>query len=79
MAQQVNAGAPGVVYGVALILVMLFVPDGIVGGAAARRRAGPFRSAVDRRSHSNVTTGRFVAADPPRASTLYSARRRRYP
>jgi branched-chain amino acid transport system permease protein len=32
VAQQVNAGAPSVVYGVTLILVMLFVPDGIVGG-----------------------------------------------
>ncbi len=31
-AQQINAAAPGVVYGVALILVMLFVPDGIAGG-----------------------------------------------
>ncbi len=33
-AQQMNAGAPGVVYGVALIVVMLFLPDGIVGGIA---------------------------------------------
>ncbi len=32
LAQQISAGAPGVVYGIALILVMLFVPDGIVGG-----------------------------------------------
>jgi branched-chain amino acid transport system permease protein len=32
VAQQINAGAPGVVYGVTLILVMMFVPDGIVGG-----------------------------------------------
>jgi branched-chain amino acid transport system permease protein len=32
VAQQVNAGAPSVVYGVTLILMMLFVPDGIVGG-----------------------------------------------
>jgi branched-chain amino acid transport system permease protein len=32
VAQKINAGAPGVVYGVALILMMLFVPDGIVGG-----------------------------------------------
>src|ERR1700694_1228782 len=32
LAQQVNAAAPSVVYGVALILVMMFVPDGVVGG-----------------------------------------------
>lgn len=32
VAQQVNAAAPSVVYGVALILVMLFVPNGIIGG-----------------------------------------------
>lgn len=32
VAQQINSGAPGVVYGVALIVVMLFLPDGIVGG-----------------------------------------------
>ena len=32
VAQQINAGAPSVVYGVTLILVMLFVPDGVVGG-----------------------------------------------
>ncbi len=32
VAQQINAGAPGVVYGVALILVMMFVPGGITGG-----------------------------------------------
>jgi len=43
VAQQINNGAPGVVYGVALIVVMLFVPDGIAGGlhriaARARRR-----------------------------------------
>jgi branched-chain amino acid transport system permease protein len=33
VAQQINAAAPSVVYGVTLILMMLFVPDGIVGGA----------------------------------------------
>src|ERR1700733_4979673 len=32
LAQRVNAGAPSVVYGVTLILMMMFVPDGIVGG-----------------------------------------------
>jgi branched-chain amino acid transport system permease protein len=32
VAQQINNGAPGVVYGVALIVVMLFVPDGVAGG-----------------------------------------------
>jgi branched-chain amino acid transport system permease protein len=33
-AQQINSGAPGVVYGVALIVVMLFLPDGLAGGIA---------------------------------------------
>lgn len=32
LAQRVNAGAPSVVYGVTLILMMMFVPDGIAGG-----------------------------------------------
>jgi branched-chain amino acid transport system permease protein len=32
VAQQINNGAPSVVYGVALIVVMLFVPDGVAGG-----------------------------------------------
>ncbi len=32
VAQQINAAAPSVVYGVTLILVMLFAPDGVVGG-----------------------------------------------
>jgi branched-chain amino acid transport system permease protein len=32
VAQQINNAAPSVVYGVTLILMMLFVPDGIVGG-----------------------------------------------
>ncbi len=42
LAQQVNAAAPSVVYGVTLILMMLFVPDGIVGGVQrAVRRFGP--------------------------------------
>ncbi len=42
VAQQINNGAPGVVYGVALILVMLFVPDGVAGGVArlVRRALG---------------------------------------
>jgi branched-chain amino acid transport system permease protein len=32
VAQRINNAAPSVVYGVTLILMMLFVPDGIVGG-----------------------------------------------
>lgn len=32
VAQRVNDAAPSVVYGVTLILMMMFVPDGIVGG-----------------------------------------------
>jgi branched-chain amino acid transport system permease protein len=39
LAQHVNAGAPGVVYGVTLILMMMFVPDGIAGGIARIARA----------------------------------------
>ena len=38
VAQKINAGAPGVVYGITLILMMLFVPDGIVGGVQRLRR-----------------------------------------
>ncbi|HTW83935.1 MAG TPA: branched-chain amino acid ABC transporter permease [Candidatus Sulfotelmatobacter sp.] len=45
VAQKINNGAPSVVYGVVLILVMLFLPDGIAGGlhrAFARlRNASP--------------------------------------
>jgi branched-chain amino acid transport system permease protein len=42
LAQQVNAAAPSVVYGVTLILMMLFVPDGIVGGVQrVMRRFSP--------------------------------------
>ncbi|MEA2690236.1 MAG: branched-chain amino acid transport system permease protein [Candidatus Eremiobacteraeota bacterium] len=51
LAQRVNAGAPGVTYGVALVLVMLFLPDGIVGGfmrAVRRIRPAPaHRSAFE--------------------------------
>jgi branched-chain amino acid transport system permease protein len=32
VAQQINAAAPSVVYGVTLIVMMMFVPDGIAGG-----------------------------------------------
>lgn len=38
VAQQINAAAPSVVYGVTLILVMLFVPGGIVGGIGGLAR-----------------------------------------
>ncbi|HEX3549791.1 MAG TPA: branched-chain amino acid ABC transporter permease [Candidatus Elarobacter sp.] len=43
VAQQVNNAAPSVMYGVALILVMLFVTNGIVGGLLqiARRVRSP--------------------------------------
>ena len=42
VAQQINAAAPSVVYGVALILVMMFLPDGIVGGVLRSiHRFGP--------------------------------------
>jgi branched-chain amino acid transport system permease protein len=38
VAQQLNAAAPSVAYGVTLILVMLFVPDGVVGGVVRTYR-----------------------------------------
>ena len=46
VAQQINAGAPYVVYGVVLVLVMLFMPDGLVGAvwrlvAWMRRSSSP--------------------------------------
>jgi branched-chain amino acid transport system permease protein len=50
VAQQVNAAAPSVVYGVALILVMMFLPDGIVGGVLRlihRIRNAPSQPALE--------------------------------
>ncbi|HEY0614660.1 MAG TPA: branched-chain amino acid ABC transporter permease, partial [Candidatus Elarobacter sp.] len=50
LAQQVNAAAPSVVYGVALILVMMFLPDGIVGGvlrSIRRFRPAPPQPALE--------------------------------
>ena len=48
LAQRVNAGTPAVVYGVALILVMMFAPEGLVGGVA--RLGAIIRSTVRFRS-----------------------------
>lgn len=50
IATRVSQGAPGVVYGVALILVMLFVPEGVVGGIvrlATRRRGAAAPTALE--------------------------------
>ncbi len=63
VAQQVNAAAPSVVYGVALILVMMFLPDGIVGGVmrlAQRIRNAPSPPALE----SSTTPAAPVAVSP---------------
>jgi branched-chain amino acid transport system permease protein len=58
-AQQINAGAPSVVYGVVLIVVMLFVPDGVVGGLRrgfARLRPTPLVPTTPASSPSSSST-----------------------
>jgi branched-chain amino acid transport system permease protein len=63
VAQQVNAGAPSVVYGITLILMMLFVPDGIVGGVQrlVRRIVRPSSPAFE----TSVPVSAAIAADRP--------------
>lgn len=64
LAQQVNAGAPSVVYGITLILMMLFVPDGIVGGlqrAVRRLVRAPSHPAFE----SPVSPSVSVTVDQP--------------
>jgi branched-chain amino acid transport system permease protein len=61
-AQQINTGAPGVVYGVALIAVMLFLPDGIVGGIT--RLAGRRRGAVPATDPAPLAPAAAVTARP---------------
>ena len=65
LAQQVNAAAPSVVYGVTLILMMLFVPDGIVGGVqrAVRRLAPAQRTKAV--SEPFTPSAAPIAADQP--------------
>ena len=63
VAQQVNAAAPSVVYGVTLILVMMFLPDGIVGGVmrlAQRVRTAPPAPALE----PSTTPAAPVAVSP---------------
>jgi branched-chain amino acid transport system permease protein len=64
VAQQVNAGAPSVVYGVTLILMMMFVPDGIVGGVQrlARRLV---RRTPPPAFESSVPAAASMAVDQP--------------
>jgi branched-chain amino acid transport system permease protein len=64
VAQQINAAAPSVVYGVALILVMMFVPDGVVGGLLRlirRFRPAPPQPALE----SSTPSAAPVAVGPP--------------
>jgi branched-chain amino acid transport system permease protein len=64
VAQQINAAAPSVVYGVALILVMMFVPDGVVGGLL--RLVGRFRSAPPQPAlQPSAQPTASVAVSPP--------------
>jgi branched-chain amino acid transport system permease protein len=65
VAQLVNPGATSVVYGVVLILMMLFVPDGIVGGV--RRLAGRFARAQPAKPafQPSAPSAASVAADQP--------------
>jgi branched-chain amino acid transport system permease protein len=63
VAQQINAAAPSVVYGVALILVMMFLPDGIVGGVLRlvyRFRPAPPQPALE----SSTPSAAPVAVSP---------------
>lgn len=71
-AQKVNDGAPAVVYGVALVLVMLFVPDGVVGGILrVVRRLRP-RAAPQPAFASSTLTPVSEPPVPPAASVAVS-------
>jgi branched-chain amino acid transport system permease protein len=65
VAQQINAAAPSVVYGVALILVMMFVPDGIVGGLMRLVRSAGGRGAVAPAFESSPPSAASVAVEQP--------------
>jgi branched-chain amino acid transport system permease protein len=65
LAQQVNAAAPSVVYGVALILVMMFVPDGIVGGLMRVVRSAGGRGAAAPVFESSPPSAASVAVEQP--------------
>ncbi|MDB5042738.1 MAG: inner-rane translocator [Candidatus Eremiobacteraeota bacterium] len=65
VAQQVNAGAPSVVYGVTLILMMLFVPDGIVGGLQRLTRRLVRRVPSPTAFEPSVPAAASMAVDQP--------------
>jgi branched-chain amino acid transport system permease protein len=65
VAQKINAGAPGVVYGVALILMMLFVPDGIVGGLQRLVRGLTGQSRLQPALETTVPPAASIAVDQP--------------
>jgi branched-chain amino acid transport system permease protein len=66
LAQQINAGAPGVVYGVALILVMMFLPGGIVGGVL-RMAARLVRKPTPQAAYEKPVPPAATAAAGPRS------------
>jgi len=66
VAQQINAGAPSVVYGVTLILMMLFVPDGIVGGLQRLARRFVRRVPSPPAFESSVPTASMAVDQPTR-------------
>ena len=63
VAQQVNEAAPSVVYGVTLILMMFFVPDGIVGGVQRLTRRLVRRTPSP--SEPSVLAAASMAVDRP--------------
>lgn len=65
VAQQVNAGAPSVVYGVTLILMMMFVPDGIVGGVQRLARRLVRRTPPAPAFESSVPAAASMAVEQP--------------
>ena len=65
VAQKINAGAPGVVYGVALILMMLFVPDGIVGGLQRLVRGLTGQPQLQPALEPTVPPAASIAVDQP--------------
>ncbi len=65
VAQQINAGAPSVVYGVTLILMMMFVPDGIVGGVQRLTRRLTRRAPPAPVFEPTVSAPASMAVDQP--------------
>lgn len=65
VAQQINNAAPSVVYGVTLILMMMFVPDGIVGGLQRLTRRLVRRTPPVPAFESSVSPTASMAVDQP--------------